>query len=60
MSFKLQNLNVIRIVETEAQKQRLIAQGFKDITLKPKEEKPPEEPANTAPPADDKAKQGKK
>jgi len=40
MSFKLQNLNVIRIVETEAQKQRLIAQGFKDITPAPQQTPP--------------------
>lgn len=46
MSFRLKNLNVVRIVETEAQKQKLIAQGFEDIT--PKQEQKP--PANTAPP----------
>lgn len=48
--FKLKNLNVIRIVETEAEKAKLISQGFEDIT--PKQEE--------TPPADDKAKQGGK
>jgi hypothetical protein len=44
MSFKLQNLNVIRIVETEAQKQRLIAQGFEDITPKQAPQQTPSAP----------------
>lgn len=42
--FKLQRLNVIRKVESEAQKQNLISQGFKDITPK-QQEKAPENPA---------------
>lgn len=41
MSFRLQNLNVVRIVETETQKQRLMAQGFKDITPKQTSPAPP-------------------
>lgn len=45
--FKLKNLNVVRIVETEVEKAKLISQGFKDIT--PKQEE--------TPPVDDKTKQ---
>ena len=41
MSFRLQNLNVVRIAETEVQKQRLISQGFKDITPKQAPPAPP-------------------
>lgn len=51
MSFKLQNLNVIRIVETEAQKQRLIAQGFKDITPKQAPQQAPQQTPSAPPKA---------
>jgi len=47
---KLKNLNVVRIVETEAEKAKLISQGFEDITQKQEETSP----------VDDKAKQGGK
>lgn len=36
--FTLQNLNVVRIVTTEAEKQKLIKQGFKEITDEAKTE----------------------
>lgn len=32
MSYKLQNLNVIKLVESEADRDRLKAKGFTDIT----------------------------
>ena len=47
MSFKLQNLNVIRIVETEQEKAKLIGQGFKDITPKAPQQTPSAPPKAT-------------
>ena len=37
--FTLQKLNVVRIVATEIEKNKLIDEGFKDITPKPKDPK---------------------
>lgn len=51
MSFKLQNLNVVRIVETEQEKAKLIGQGFKDITPKQAPQQAPQQTPSAPPKA---------
>lgn len=42
--FTLQRLNVVRVVDNEKDKSKLIDEGFKDIT--PKEDKPEDKKAD--------------
>lgn len=43
--FKLEKLNVVKIVSTEYEKEKLLTKGFKEVVIEKKEEKPTKEKA---------------